>query len=716
MRTERPHTVPSLAEGNGAREAPPASQEVPDRAADAFKPAVATVPAPGATARHGAAMPGSDWREERRGSLPGNRYVRVLRPQERSFTEVSPSHLVADERVNAPRTGMGRVVSGVKRALIGRPIASEHAIHERLTKVKALAVLSSDALSSVAYATEQTLIILVLAGAAALRYTLPISFAIVALLAIVAISYRQTIYAYPNGGGSYIVAKDNLGTLPGLIAAASLLIDYVLTVSVSVSAGVLAVVSAFPSTAQYTVPMGVLFILLIMLGNLRGVRESGTIFAIPTYIFVVGILVMIGVGLARVLTGDPAATSTPRDALQASEGIGLFLVLRAFTSGCTALTGVEAISNGIPAFRKPESKNAATTLIIMVSLLATMFVGISFLAHRYGILPRDNESVVSQIAAQVFGGKGVPYFVIQLATTLILVLAANTSYADFPRLGSILARDGFLPRQFQFRGDRLAFTIGIVALTILSGLLYVVFGGQTDQLIPLYAVGVFISFTLSQAGMVRHWLREPGKHGRNMLINGIGAVATGIVAVLFAYTKFLYGAWLVIVIIPIIVLTCLGIARHYRQVAALTCLTDDDVPPIPRTAEQIIVVPVADINKVTLNALAYARGLSARIVAVYVTDDAEQAQHLQEKWEKWAEAVSLVILESPYRSLTGPLLSYIELVQRKQPQAMITVLVPEYVPGHWWEQPLHSQTALRLKAALLFRANTVVISVPYRGS
>jgi len=715
MPTEHPDIVPPDSEDLRRREASPPYQDVPDGVPDASEPLADVGPASGATARRRTAAPSIDWREERRGTLPGNRYVRVLRSQERAFTEVAPSHLVAGASVNAPRTGTGRVANGIKRALIGRPIASEHAIHERLTKVKALAVLSSDALSSVAYATEQTLIILVLAGAAALRYTLPISLAIVALLAIVAISYRQTIYAYPNGGGSYIVAKDNLGTLPGLIAAGSLLIDYVLTVSVSVSAGVLAVVSAFPSTTKYTVPMGIVFIFLIMLGNLRGVRESGTIFAIPTYVFVVGMLVMIAIGLWRVLTGDPAATSTPREALQATEGISLFLVLRAFTSGCTALTGVEAISNGIPAFKKPESKNAATTLIIMVTLLGTMFMGTSFLAHRYGILPRDNESVVSQIAAQVFGGKGVPYFVIQIATTLILVLAANTSYADFPRLGSILARDGFLPKQFQFRGDRLAFTIGIVVLTVLSAALYVIFGGQTDQLIPLYAVGVFISFTLSQAGMVRHWMREPGKHGRNMLINGVGAVATGIVAVLFAYTKFLYGAWLVIIIIPLIVVSCLGIAKHYRQAAEQTRLTDDDVPPAPRTTEQVIIVPVADINKVTLNALAYARALSARVVAVHVTDDAEEAHHLQEKWEKWGEGVDLVILESPYRSLTGPLLSYIDLVQRKRPQAMLTVLVPEYVPNHWWEQPLHSQTALRLKAALLFRADTVVTSVPYRG-
>ena len=671
-------------------------------------------PAARAALRRGVALPDIDWREERRGALPGNRYIRVLRSADRGFTAVSSSTLRAGESAIAPRTRTGRVLTGAKRFLIGRPIPSERAIHERLTKVKALAVLSSDALSSVAYATEETLTILVLAGAAALSYTLPIAIAIVILLAIVAISYRQTIFAYPNGGGSYIVAHENLGTLPGLVAAASLLIDYVLTVSVSVSAGVLAVVSAFPSTKTYTVPMGVLFILLIMLGNLRGVRESGTIFAIPTYIFVVGVLAMIAIGLARVLTGDPAATATPRDALQATQGIGIFLVLRAFTSGCTALTGVEAISNGIPAFRKPESRNAATTLIVMVTLLGTMFLGISFLAHRYGILPRDNESVVSQIAAQVFGGKGVPYLVIQLATTLILVLAANTSFADFPRLGSILARDGFLPKQFQFRGDRLAFSIGIIVLTALSGLLYVVFGGQTDRLIPLYAVGVFVSFTLSQAGMVRHWLREPGNHTRNMLVNGVGAVATGVVAILFAYTKFLYGAWLVIVIIPIIVLLCLGIARHYRHVEAETRLTPED-KYAPHVAEQVVIVPVSDINKVSLNALAYARSLSPHIVAVHVTDDAEEAAHLQEKWAEWGEGANLVILESPYRSLAAPLLSYIDAVQRKRPRAMLTVLVPEYVPHHWWEQTLHSQTALRLKASLLFRPNTVVTSVPYHS-
>lgn len=663
-----------------------------------------------------AAVPDIDWREERRSALPGNRYVRVLRSAERGFTAVGPSTLRVGEGVMTPRTATARVMTGIKRALIGRPIASEHASHERLTKVKALAVLSSDALSSVAYGTEASLGVLVVAGAAAFNWILPISWLILGLLALVAISYRQTIYAYPNGGGSYIVAHENLGVLPGLIAAASLLVDYVLTVSVSISAGVLALVSAFPSLAGYVVPLGIAFILLIMLGNLRGVRESGTIFAAPTYLFIVSILALIAVGLVRLAMGDPAATAVPRDPLSATEAAGVLLFLRAFASGCSALTGVEAISNGIPAFKKPESRNAATTLIWMASLLGIMFMGISFLAHQYGIVPRANESVVSQIAAQIFGGRGALYFIVQIATCLILVLAANTSYADFPRLSSILARDGFLPKQFQFRGDRLAFTIGIVALTILSGLLYVVFGGQTDRLIPLYAVGVFVSFTLSQAGMVRHWQRESGNHRRSMLINGTGAVATGIVAVIFAYTKFIYGAWLVILIIPIIVLLCLGVSRHYQGVAEEVRLTDDDVPPSLRTVEQVVIVPISDINKVTLNALTYARSLSSRVVAVHVTDDAEEARHLQEQWEKWGEGVNLVILESPYRSLVGPLLSYIDLVQRKQPKAMVTVLVPEYVPHHWYGQILHSQTALRLKASLLFRTNTVVTSVPYHGT
>ena len=469
-----------------------------------------------------------DWHEARRGALPGDRYVRVLRPQDRVFREQSDSYLTAGDAAYAPKTGTGRAFNRLKRMLIGRPIPSASAHEERLTKVKALAVLSSDALSSVAYATESTLQVLVLAGAAAFGATIPISLVIAALLAIVALSYRQTIHAYPSGGGAYIVARENLGTLPGLVAAASLLVDYILTVSVSVSAGVLALISAFPELADFSVWIGVAFIALITLGNLRGIRESGSIFAIPTYVFIFSMFALIGAGLVRLALGDVAATGgVPREPLQAVEGIGLFLILRAFASGCTALTGVEAISNGIPAFKKPESRNAATTLMVMVALLGTMFLGTSVLAHSYGVVPRADESMISQLAEQVFGGRGVPYFIIQMATCLILVLAANTSFADFPRLGSILARDGFLPRQFQFRGDRLAFSTGIIVLAALSGLLYVAFKGQTDLLIPLYAVGVFISFTLSQGGMVRHWLRTPGRNTYSLAITQHGSGSDG---------------------------------------------------------------------------------------------------------------------------------------------------------------------------------------------
>jgi amino acid transporter len=660
-------------------------------------------------------VPDIDWREERRGRLPGNRYVRVLRSTDRAFQETEAGTLRVGESVIVPKTTAGRAATRVKRFLIGRPIASEHAAHQRLTKIKALAVLSSDALSSVAYATEEALVVLVLAGAAAFNHLLPISVAIVLLLAIVALSYRQTIFAYPNGGGSYIVARENLGTLPGLIAAGSLLIDYVLTVSVSVSAGVLAIISAFPNLARWTVPIGLGFIALIMIGNLRGVRESGTIFAVPTYLFIVSMSTLVAVGIARVVMGDPAATGVPRDALQAQESLTIFLILRAFASGCTALTGVEAISNGIPAFRPPESKNAAKTLTAMVILLGTMFMGTSILAHAYGITPRDNDSVISQIAEQVFGGRGVPYLILQIATCLILVLAANTSFADFPRLGSILARDGFLPKQFQFRGDRLAFSTGIIVLAMLSGLLYTVFGGETDRLIPLYAVGVFVSFTLSQAGMVRHWMREPGNHRRSMIINGIGAVATGIVAIIIGGTKFIYGAWIVIFIIPVLVLMFRSINRHYQRVEAELQPAPGETRAAYLPAEHVVIVPVSTVNKATINAIAYAHALSRNIVAVHVTDDASTAAQLQKEWELYDEDTNLVILESPYRSLIAPLLSYIDAVQHKRPRALVTVLVPEYVPPHWWEQLLHSQTALRLKAALLFRPNTVVTSVPYHS-
>jgi len=659
-----------------------------------------------------------DWQEERTASLPGNRYVRVLRGSARPFTEVAPDHLIMNDGVGESMGGIGALTGQLRRVLIGRPIPTSAAIHERLTKTKALAILASDALASVAYGTEATLAVLVLGGAMAFHYLFPISLVILALLALVSISYRQTIPAYPGGGGSYIVARENLGTVPGLVAAGSLMVDYVLNVSVSVSAGVLALVSAFPSVARFTVPLCIGALLLVMLGNLRGVRESGNIFAIPTYFFILSIVVLVLVGLYRVLTGDAAATGVPREAVQSTESIGLFLILRAFANGCTALTGVEAISNGIPAFQKPETKNAAITLTWVASILGVLFIGVSFLAGRYGIVPRTDESVVSQIAAQVFGGRGVPYYLVQSATILILLLATNTSFADFPRLSSILARDGFLPHQFQFRGDRLAFTTGIIVLTIASGGLVVFFRGDTNALIPLFAIGAFMAFTLSQAGMVRHWLRTPGNHTRSLIINASGAVTTGITTLIIAGSKFRDGAWVVVLLIPLLVLMFLAISRHYAAVEReLAPSSEDRDPLLEEEGEEIAIVPVASVNKATLHALAYARRIKAdHVIAVHVTDDAAEAEQWQGTWEEYARGANLVILESPYRALIPPLLSYIGVLQRRRPNAVVMVIVPEYVPRHWWEQLLHSQTALRLKAALLFRPNTIVISVPYHGT
>jgi amino acid transporter len=665
---------------------------------------------PRPVARRGGA-PQIDFREVRQGALPGNKYIRVLRAQDQIFKQVAPDYLVAGEQISAPRSILGKF----RRALIGRPIATEHQAHERLTNVKALAIFSSDALSSVAYATEAILGVLIVAGAAAFGYVIPISLAIAVLLVIVAISYRQTIQAYPNGASAYLVAKANLGTLPSLTAGASLLIDYTLTVAVSVSAGVAAITSALPALHAWRVEICVGFVGLIILGNLRGIRESGSIFAVPTYLFILSIAVLVFLGVFRSLTGGDVPVNAPREAVNATEGVSLFLILRAFTAGCTALTGVEAISDGVPAFKKPEAKNAATTLTWMCAILGAMFIGLSFLAHRYGIVPNARETVVSQIARTIIGHNFFYYF-IQAMTALILILAANTSFADFPRLSTWLAKDHFMPKQFLFRGDRLAFNTGIAVLGALATLLLIAFGGETDRLLPLYAVGVFTAFTLSQAGMVLHWYRERGRGWtRRFALNLVGATATGFVLILVIATKLLLGAWIVLLLMPLLILLFRTINRHYTSAAAEIALTDDDVPGAALQREQVVIVPIADINKTTVNALNYARTLSPKIVGVHVTDDAEEAAHLQEKWEKWGEGVNLVILESPYRSLLGPLLSYIDMVQKKRPKAMVTVLVPEYIPAHWWEQILHSQTALRLKASLLLRPNTVVTSVPYHS-
>ncbi|MGI8550882.1 MAG: APC family permease [Dehalococcoidia bacterium] len=647
----------------------------------------------------------------------GSEPVRVMMLTARGFTEVAPGVLEATEAASAPRGEIGHRVASVKRVLVGRPLATAEQEHERLTKVKALAVFSSDALSSVAYATEEILLVLAAAGAAALSGVLPISLAIVLLLAIVALSYRQTIHAYPSGGGSYIVAKDNLGNLPGLTAGAALMIDYVLTVAVSISSGVAAVTSAVQGLHSYALEISLVALAFMMITNLRGIRDSGTIFAAPTYLFISSIFLLIAVGIVKVLLGGLSGHNLlvgapPSTVVHASQNLTIFLILRAFASGCTAMTGVEAVSNGVPAFKRPESQNAARTLEAMALILGVMFLGIGLLAHHFGLVPNSQETILSQLGHRVFIG-GPLYYILQATTFLILVLAANTSFADFPRLSSIMARDNFLPHQFTFRGDRLAFTNGIIVLSILAGLLLIIFDANTDRLIPLYAVGVFLSFTLSQSGMVRHWLRERGPNWqRSMTINGTGAVVTAAVTLIIAATKFTHGAWVVVLLIPCLVVAFYSIYHHYNQVAEQ--LEVEDLPkPLEVECVRSAIVPIAGLSRPVVRTLAYARGLSEDVTAVHVTDDRAEAEALRRRWEEWNPGVPLVILETPYRSFLNPLLTYIDTIEEQSPGCLITVVLPEFVPAHWWERLLHNQTALRLKLALLSRPNTVVTDVPY---
>jgi amino acid transporter len=601
-------------------------------------------------------------------------------------------------------------VSLVKRWLVGPPMPLAQARHERLGKRIALAVFSSDAMSSVAYATEEILLILMLAGVAAVHLAMPIALAITALLIIVVVSYQQTIHAYPSGGGSYIVARANLGTVPGLVAAAALLVDYVLTVAVSVAAGVAAITSAIPEWSTHKIVIGVVCVAVIALANIRGVRESGYIFAVPTYFFIGSFGLMLVIGAYRLLTGSlPPAAPPP---VAAVESLTAFLVLRAFSSGCTAMTGTEAISNGIPAFRSPESRNAAITLGWMAVVLGTLFVGITVLASTLGVVPSPSETVVSQIARRLFGG-GLFYYLIQASTALILIVAANTSFADFPRLASLLARDRFVPRQFATLGERLVFSNGILVLAGFAALLLILFGGETHALIPLYAVGVFISFTLSQSGMVRHWWSERSSGWRHrMAINGLGAVATAVVTVVIAVTKFSHGAWIVVIVIPVLVAAFMLMARHYDEVARDLSL--EGLEPLPEFQHTVLVL-VGDVHRGVVRAVQYARTLAptATVRGVYVETDPARTSRLEEKWSSWGLGVPLVVLGSPYRSLLRPLLDYIDKIHARGDDQMVTVVLPEFLPRRWWQHVLHNQTALLVKGALLFRANTVVADVPY---
>lgn len=616
------------------------------------------------------------------------------------------------------------MLTTLRYLLLGSPLPTAAEKHQRLTKVKALAVFSSDALSSVAYATEEILLGLVVAGTAALGLSLPIGVAIVVLLIVVAISYYQTIHGYPSGGGAYIVAYDNLGTWPGLTAAAALLIDYVLTVAVSITAGVAAITSAFPALLFFRVGLCLLAIGSITWANLRGVRESGTIFSIPTYGFVFILLALIATGLVRAIGGTlgPVPAQMTPSVEGSTQALALVVVLRAFASGCTALTGVEAISNGIPAFQKPEAENAGKTLIAMAALLATMFMGITLLARLLDVVPAEHETVVSQIGRQVFG-QGSLYLALQIATALILVLAANTSFADFPRLSAILARDRYLPRQLANLGDRLVFTNGILVLAVLASSLVVLFGGRTHRLIPLYAVGVFLSFTLSQAGMVRHWYKKRGQGWQwKAAVNGLGAAVTGVVLLVIVSTKFIRGAWIVTLLIPAFVWMFHTVKHHYVTLAkqlSLEGLKPEKWSGLASQRRHKVVVPVSGMHRGTLAALQFARSLSRDVTAVTVDVDPQVTARVREKWPTWGYGVPLVVLESPYRSTIEPLLAYLDEVDQREPErGPAVVVLPQFIPAKWWHHLLHNQTALLIKTVLIYRRRLtgeyrVIIDVPY---
>ncbi len=619
--------------------------------------------------------------------------------------------------------------------LIGRPLANADAPHQAIGKVIGLAVFSSDALSSVAYAPQEMLFILAAAGSGAFHYSIPLAIAICGLLLILTLSYEQTIHAYPGGGGAYIVARDNLGEMPAQVAGAALLTDYILTVAVSISSGVAQIVSAYPNLYEYRVEIAVAMVVGVMLINLRGVKESGYAFAVPTYFFLLSMVVTIAVGMFRYLTGAlPLVSNPPEDLMRLHEvvqPVTLFLILRAFSSGTTALTGVEAISNGITAFKEPRSKNAGITLVWMAFILGSMMLGITFLSNHVGALPSEEETLISQLARTVFDSRGILYLGVIAGTAVILIMAANTAFADFPRLSAIAAADGFLPRQLTYRGSRLVYSRGIVALAAIASLLIIIFQASVSRLIPLYAIGVFLSFTLSQAGMARRWHKvgalKPGEEivergstlryesgwQFKMLVNGLGAILTAVVMMVFAITKFSDGAWVVIIITPTLVLTFFAIHRHYRNLAGRLSLDHYGAPT--RIVRHRVILALAGVHRGSLEALRYARMLSDDITAVHVSIDAAESQKVQEKWERWGDGIRLVILDSPYRLFIEPLLEYIdEIDAQRQPNEIITIVVPEFVSQQWWTNLLHTQTAVMLRLALIFRKRIVITSVPYQ--
>ncbi len=604
-----------------------------------------------------------------------------------------------------------------KHWLLGQSLPNSAYAHQRLSNAAGLAVLSSDALSSVAYATEEILHVLILGGTGIFMLSLPISIAIILLLGIITISYRQTLRAYPHGGGAYTVAKENLGLYPGLVAAAALIIDYILTVTVSIAAGTAALTSAVPSLQPYTVPLCILFVILLTIANLRGLKESGNLFMVPTYAFILSILGLVAVGLVRHLMGH---TIPDYPIVPAQESLGIFLILRAFSAGCTAMTGVEAISNGVMIFKAPEWKNAQLVMLAMGSILGVMFLGITYLAQVYHVVPSDNETVLSILARHVFGNSFVYYF-IQISTLLILVLAANTSYSDFPRLSSLLAKDGFMPRQLSYLGDRLVFSNGILLLSILSVVPLIILQGSVNSIIPLYAVGVFTSFTLSQLGMVRHWQIERSRGWQiSAAINGVGSFATFLVLATILVTKFSGGAWVIAIAIPIVVYLFASIHRHYRYVATRLSLAGVQVPTRASKPQVMLddvthpaIVLVGQIHRGTIEALEYARTVADEVIAVHIDTGSTDRDLLQQQWQEFEGDISLVILDSPYRSVIAPLIDYVDRYEMRYPTAFTTIVIPSFVPKHWWENILHNQTTYFIKAALYNNHSRIITTVRY---
>jgi amino acid transporter len=641
---------------------------------------------------------------------------------------VRPGAPAAQER----RESKAHRASRWRTWLLGRPLPTADAPHQAIGKAVGLAVFSSDALSSTAYATQELMIILAMAGTAAFAYVFPISVAIALLLVIVTVSYEQTIHAYPGGGGAYIVARDNLGDLAAQVAGAALLMDYILTVAVSISSGVAQVTSAYPSLYSHRVALAVVLVLFVMTVNLRGVKESGIVFAIPTYFFVVMMYLTVGTAFVRhFLASLGTVPDPPPLAIEPTHTLGLFLILHAFSSGTTALTGVEAISNGIPAFREPRSRNAGITLVWMAGILGSLFLSIGYLAGEIHAVPSEYETVVSQLARTAFGGRGALYLATIGATTLILAMAANTAFADFPRLAALQAADGYLPRQLTYRGSRLVFSRGIAVLALVASLLIVIFEASVNGLIPLYAIGVFLSFTLSQAGMAHRWwkcgrippgserqertsvLRFDPRWAAKMLINGFGSALTAVVTVVFAVTKFSDGAWVVLIVIPTLVAVFYGIHGHYAALARELSL--DRFGPPARVDRHRVILPISGVHRGTLVALHYARALSEDVTALLVTTDPEQAAAVQKKWGLWGAGVRLVVVTSPYRLLVEPIVDYIKQVAaQRQPNEVITVVVPQFVPARSWHNLLHAQTAVMLRLALLFQPGVVITSVPYQ--